>query len=122
MIYQMAWRDGPAMLPVLQKEEGGLDMSIRVILELKAKPGTGDELVAFFGSILPETRAYEGCTSVDTLQNRDNADNVVVVEVWDSHEQYEKYLAWQRDRGTSDRLMDALAEPPSIRQFDETDA
>ena len=48
------------MLPVLQKEEGGLDMSIRVILELKAKPGTGDELVAFFGSILPETRAYEG--------------------------------------------------------------
>ena len=110
------------MLPVLQKEEGGLDMSIRVILELKAKPGTGDELVAFFGSILPETRAYEGCTSVDTLQNRDNADNVVVVEVWDSHEQYEKYLAWQRDRGTSDRLMDALAEPPSIRQFDETDA
>ena len=118
----MAWRDEPAMLPVLQKEEGGLDMSIRVILELKAKPGTGDELVAFFGSILPETRAYEGCTSVDTLQNRDNADNVVVVEVWDSHEQYEKYLAWQRDRGTSDRLIEALAEPPSIRQFDETDA
>ena len=44
------------------------------------------------------------------------------MEVWDSHEQYEKYLAWQRDRGTSDRLMEALAEPPSIRQFDETDA
>ena len=97
-------------------------MSVRVFLELKANPGTGDELVAFFGSILSDTRAYEGCKSVDVLQNRDDADSVVVVEVWDSHEQYEQYLAWQRDRGTSDRLMKALAEPPSIRQFDETDA
>ena len=65
-------------------------MAVRVILEVKAKPGTGDELVALFRSILPETRAYEGCTSVDTLQNSDDADNVVVVEVWDSREQYEK--------------------------------
>ena len=97
-------------------------MAVRVILEVKAKPGTGDELVAFFRSILPETRAYEGCTSVDALQNSDDADNVLVVEVWETREQYENYLAWQRERGTSDRLMEALAEPPSIRHFDVTDA
>ncbi len=97
-------------------------MAVRVLLEVKAKPGTGDELVAFFRSILPETRAYEGCNSVDTLQNRDDADNLVVVEEWESHGQYEKYLAWQRERGTSDRLKQALAEPPSIRHFDVTDA
>ena len=97
-------------------------MAVRVILEVKAKPGTGDEVVAFFRSILPETRAFEGCTSVDTLLNSDDADNVVVVEVWDTREQYEKYLAWQRERGVSDRLKQALAEPPSIRHFDVTDA
>ena len=97
-------------------------MAVRVILEVKAKPGTGDELVAFFRSILPETRAYEGCTSVDALQNSDDADSVVVVEEWETHEQYENYLAWQRERGTSDRLKQALAEPPSIRHFDVTDA
>ncbi len=97
-------------------------MAVRVILEVKAKPGTGDELVAFFGSIMPETRAYEGCTRVDTLQNSDDADSVMVVEEWDSREQYEKYLAWQRERGTSDRLKQHLAAPPSIRHFDVTDA
>ena len=97
-------------------------MAVRVILEVKAKPGTGDELVAFFRSILADTRAYEGCTRVDTLQNRDDADNVLLVEEWESHEQYDNYLAWQRDRGTSDRLKEALAEPPSIRHFDVTDA
>lgn len=96
-------------------------MAVRVILEVKAKPGTGDEVVAFFGSILPETRAYEGCTSIDTLQNSEDPGNVVV-EVWDSRGQYEKYLAWQRERGVSDRLKQALAEPPSIRHFDVTDA
>ena len=47
---------------------------------------------------------------------------MVLVEVWESREQYEKYLAWQRERGTSDRLMEALAEPPIIRHFDVTDA
>ena len=97
-------------------------MAVSVILEVKAKPGTGDELVAFFRSILPETRAFEGCTSVETLQNSDDADNVVLVEMWEDREQYEKYLAWRRERGTTDRLMEALAEPPSIRHFDVTDA
>ena len=97
-------------------------MAARVILDVRAKPGTGDELVTFFRSILPETRACEGCTSVDALRNSDDADNVVLVEVWETREQYEQYLAWQRERGTSDRLMEALAEPPIIRHFDVTDA
>ena len=97
-------------------------MAVRVILEVKAKPGTGDELIAFFRSILPETRAYGGCTSVDALRSCDDADSVVVVESWETREQYEEYLAWQRERGTSDRLREALAEPPVIRHFDVTDA
>ena len=97
-------------------------MATRVILETKAKPGTGDALVAFFRSILPETRAYEGCTGVETLQNSDDADDVVLVEDWETREQYENYLAWQREGGTSARLLEALAEPPTIRHFDVTDA
>lgn len=97
-------------------------MAVRVILEAQAKPGTGDEVVELLRSILVETRAYEGCTSIDTLQSSDDTDNVVLVEVWDSRKQYEKYLAWQRERGTIDRLVAALAKPPSIRYFDLTDA
>ncbi len=97
-------------------------MAVRVILEVKAKPGTGGELIAFFKSILPETRAYVGCTSVDVLRSCGDVDSVVVVEEWETREQYEQYLAWQRERGTSDRLKERLAEPPIIRHFDVTDA
>lgn len=97
-------------------------MAVKVILKVKAKTGTGDELVAFVRSILPDTRAHNGCISVETLQNSDDADQVVVVEAWESRGQYEKYLAWQRDRGTSARLLEGLARPPSIRHFDVTNA
>ena len=70
---------------------------------------------------LPETRAHDGCTSVETLRNSDDPDQVVA-EVRESREQYEKCLAWQRDRGTSARLIGCLAESPSIRHFNLTDA
>jgi len=52
-----------------------------------------------------------------TIQGRSTS-----VEERKSHEQFDNYLAWRRDRGTGDRLKEALAEPPSIRQFDVTDA
>ena len=65
----MAGHSGPAILLALKIEQGGLETAVGVILEVKAKCGTGDKVVAFFRSILPETRAHDGRTSVDTLQN-----------------------------------------------------
>jgi len=118
----VAGHGGSAVVIASHQKGWGNEMAAGVILEVKAKPGTGDELVAFFRSILPETRAHDGCTSVETLRNSDDPDQVVVVEVWESREQYEKYLAWQRDRGTSARLIGRLAESPSIRHFELTDA
>ena len=97
-------------------------MAVRVVVEAKAKPGTGNELVGFFRSILAETRAHDGCMSVDALQNCDDADNVLLAATWETREQYEKYLAWQRERGVSGRLMEHLAETPTIRFFDVTGA
>ncbi|MCY4488738.1 MAG: antibiotic biosynthesis monooxygenase [Deltaproteobacteria bacterium] len=97
-------------------------MAVRVVVEANAKPGTGNDLVTFFKSILAETRAHDGCTSVDALQNCDNADNVLLAATWETRAQYEKYLAWQRERGVSAKLIDHLAETPTIRFFDVTGA
>ena len=97
-------------------------MAVRVLLETQAKPGTGGDLVAFFRSIMSEARDYEGCLGVETLQNSDDADSVVLVEEWETRAQYESYLAWRREKGVSDRLKQMLAEPPVIRHFDVTGA
>ena len=71
---------------------------------------------------MSDARDYEGCRGVDTLQNSDDADNVVLVEEWETREQYENYVAWRRENGVTDRLTQMLAEPPNVRHFDVTGA
>ena len=97
-------------------------MATNVLLEVKAKEGTGDEVVAMFASILGDTRAYDGCISVDVLRNDDEPDTIVLVEKWESRAKYEAYLGWRVETGVVDKLVAATDGPPSIRYFSLTDA
>lgn len=97
-------------------------MACTVILEVKANPGTGNDLLATFKEILPDTRGYDGCLGVDTYQNQDDADVIVLVEQWESKAHYETYLGWRQETGALESLGAAVAGPPSIRYFNATDA
>jgi len=97
-------------------------MTCTVLLEVKAKAGTGDDLVGVFKQILPDTRAYEGCISVDVHQNQDDTDVVVLVEQWQTRAHYEKYFAWREETGVVAQLVERIDGPPSLRYFDPTDA
>ena len=97
-------------------------MSCTVLLELKVKPGTGDEVLATLKSILPDTRSYDGNIGLYVIRNQDDPDVLVAVEEWESKAHHEKYLAWRTETGVMDTLMEVVAEPPSIRYFDPTDA
>ena len=70
-------------------------MSCTVLLELKVKPGTGDEVLATMKSILPDTRSYDGNIGINVIRNLDDQDVLVLVEEWESKAHYEKYLAWR---------------------------
>ncbi|MDP7642977.1 MAG: putative quinol monooxygenase [Alphaproteobacteria bacterium] len=96
-------------------------MAVTVILEVKAKAGTGDDLLATFREIFPETRGYDGCIALDTYRNQDDPDVIVLIEKWRSRGQYEKYLGWRQDSGTFGRVAEGFAGAPSIRYFDLTD-
>src|ERR1700680_4576517 len=97
-------------------------MTCIVLLEMTAKQGTGMQLVETFRALLPDTRSQEGCQGVEVTANLDNADNLVLVQHWASRKHYETYLSWRQQRGDVDKLMEALAGPPSIRYFDLTNA
>ena len=97
-------------------------MSVTVLLELKVKPRTGDDVLATLKAILPDTRAYEGNIGISVIRNQDDPDVLVAVEEWETRGHYEKYLAWRTETGVLAGLMEAVAEPPSIRYFDPTDA
>ena len=97
-------------------------MAVCAILEMKANPGTGNDLVAAFKSTLPETRAFDGCVRIDMLQDSEDADRLVLVEVWETRAHHEKYLAWRREKGDIERRAGSFAERPSINYFDIADA
>ncbi len=96
-------------------------MTVKMVLQAKAKPGTGSEVAAFIQSIMPETRAFEGCVFAGTYQNCEDADEVVLLEAWESREHYKKYLDWRRGEGVSARFKQMLDGEPSIGFIDVVD-
>lgn len=97
-------------------------MSVTVLLELHAKPGSGKALKEVFRQILPDTRRFDGCRSVTVLGNEDEEGQLVLVEQWGAREHHENYMEWRTERGDIAKLGELLAAPPSIRYFDEVDA
>ncbi len=95
-------------------------MSVTIVLDLKAAPGSIDDLKQIFVEILPDTRTYEGCEALDVHLNQDDEHNLVIVERWQSRPHYEKYFAWRQETGLLDRLGPLLGAPPSVRFLDET--
>ena len=96
-------------------------MTCIVILELAAKPGTGDDLLGLLDSELPETRNKEGCEEVRVTREQDAPDTFVLVMRWTTRGHYERYFEWRRAQGTISRLGDALVAPPTPRFFDPLD-
>ena len=96
-------------------------MSINVILDVQSKPESIDELKSTFENILPDTRSFDGCINIKVIGNQDNPLNLVLLETWETKEQYEKYLAWRTETGALDALVAMLSQPPSIQYYDNLD-
>ena len=97
-------------------------MATTVMLEVKTKSGLGNEIVANLKEILPDTRSYDGCLSLNVYQNQDDADTVVIVSQWESKDKYETYLNWRMETGVFAKLTEALEGEPNLRYFDLADA
>ena len=93
-----------------------------VVLEVKAKAGTGNDLIATLKELFPDTRAYDGNIDIIAIQNQDDPDSIIAYERWETREKYEKYLAWRTETGAIEALVNATVGEPSIRYFDVTDA
>lgn len=93
-------------------------MSVVVIGQLQFTAESAAEGVAALRSLLPDTRAFDGCVSVRLLVNQDDPSRAVLVEEWGSRGQYEGYLRWrgaQRDIAIDPGTM---AAAPCFTYFD----
>jgi len=78
----------------------------------------GAGLLDVFTTSLADTRAFDGCISVETFVDADNPDTVMLIEDWESKPQQETYLAWRIENGMIDLLGPVLAEPLEMRYLD----
>lgn len=97
-------------------------MSIKVILELKAKPEKLQELEDVLAVFIPETKAFDGCSDIKLVQNQDDLLHLTTIENWDSRAYNEKYLAWRTETGGLETLSQLVSEPPKLTYFDELKA
>ncbi len=74
-------------------------MPATVTLAFSLKPERGEEFKSLLRELLPDTRAYDGCQSVDVYQDQDNSGSICLVEDWESKAHQQRYQAWRDETG-----------------------
>jgi quinol monooxygenase YgiN len=98
-------------------------MKALVIAELPARPDGVADVEAALRAALPDTRAFEGCISVD-VYFEPSTSTFILVEDWESHDHYDRYMNWRMETGLADLLEPLLAGGTAglfVRKFDNTD-
>lgn len=94
----------------------------KVTLTLRCQPGRGEVLLDKLSALQVETRAYEGCHSVQTYVDADDIDTVVIMEDWETRGHHEQYMGWRVDTGLPEILQPILASPLEIHYLKEHSA
>ena len=69
-----------------------------VIVVFPAKEDKFDVLKSTLKSALVETRAFEGCLSVDTFED-ESTNTIYLIEDWESLDHQSTYLNWRVENG-----------------------
>ena len=77
-----------------------------VIVSFPAKDGMLDNLKETLKVALPDTRAFEGCISVDTYIE-DATNTIHLIEDWETLDNQATYLNWRIETG----LLEAVSPP-----------
>jgi quinol monooxygenase YgiN len=87
-------------------------MSVIVTALFPTKAEASDDFYKTLVSVLPDTRAYDGCISVTPHRDLDDPTKVLLIEEWESREQYLAYLQWRTDTGLLEAIGPSLAGAP----------
>ena len=96
-------------------------MSHTVIAEINCQEGIGGTFLSGLLPALAETRAFQGCESVETYTDADSPDRIFLWEKWATREDQEAYLAWRVETGMIDQMAPAMASPPRFLHLTRED-
>ena len=93
-------------------------MTVSVLLEGFLKEGERDGFPALLTEKFKVTRTFDGFQTIDLTYNVEDPSNWVITELWDSKEEYQKYLQFRQEDGTLDEVASVCRDAPSVRIFD----
>ncbi len=93
-------------------------MVCAVTAEFVCNNGKRDELVELLSVMVPETRKKDGAIMIEICIDQDDPDRIVLLEKWNSRANHEAYVAYRKERGDIDKIMNLLATPPKFIWLD----
>lgn len=96
-------------------------MPVIVTLRFSVKSEKAEKFKSLLKSLLPDTRAYEGCHGVSVYQDQDDAGSIYLVESGESKEHQQKYQTWRDESGIGEVVGPYLACEPRFNYFDKQD-
>ena len=95
-------------------------MTVTVTVLFPTKSEESDKFHDTLSSVLPDTRAFDGCRSVTTHRGLDDPSHVLLIEEWESREHYLAYLQWRVETGLLDAIGPMLAGEPATNFYTNT--
>ena len=89
-------------------------MSHTALALFPCNPDKGEGFLELLLPALADTRAFEGCESIETYVDQDNPDHIFLWEKWATRENYEAYLAWRTETGMME-LIAPYMDPTAVR-------
>lgn len=89
-----------------------------VVLEVQTRADQAEAMRSMLRTNLPQALAFEGCISVDLVENMDRPGNLLFFEKWQSKEHYQKYYDWRVATGVLESFSAMLDGEPSFRFFE----
>ena len=99
------------MLDADQTEEDALADGVKVTYVMNLKPEVTEAFCASMPQMLPDTRAFKGCRNVNVYRSNDDANKIILIEEWDSKQDYEAYLAWRAEQNPERKTSDLFTTP-----------
>tara|TARA_B100000809_G_scaffold252972_1_gene288358 strand:- start:660 stop:953 length:294 start_codon:yes stop_codon:yes gene_type:complete len=96
-------------------------MAITVTLAFSVVPERVEEFKTLLKGLLPDTRAYDGCQSVDVYQDQGDSGLIYLVEDWKSKAHQQRYQAWRDETGIAETVGPFLAGEPRFNYFEKQD-
>ena len=96
-------------------------MTVSVLLEGHLIEGERDGFTALLMEKFKLTKTFDGFQKIDLTYNVEDANNWVITELWDSKEDYQKYLQFRQEDGTLNEVASICVDAPSVRIFDIVD-